>query len=45
MSDPAEIEKVWKQIQNAAYYINEIIDVLEENKDKLASAIYVQKQG
>lgn len=43
MSDPAEIEKVWVEIQMTAQYINDIIDVLENNKSSLDNAVYVQK--
>lgn len=40
MSDPADIREVWSEIQITIQYINKLIDVLNDHKEKLGLAVY-----
>lgn len=43
MSDPADIQQIWSEIQTIAQKINATIDVLTEHDTSLNDAVYYEE--
>lgn len=43
MSDPADIQQIWSEIQTIAQEINDTIDVLTEHDTSLNDAVYYEE--